>query len=81
MFAALDWFYNETLIRTRADLIAELTVQYLPTAVYSQEPNLPEGAVGLVCQGLSCQEPARDPEQLKTQVQQSQTRGFTEQEP
>jgi len=36
-----------------------------------REPNLPEGVVGLVCQALSCKEPARSLEQLRSQLQQS----------
>jgi uncharacterized protein YyaL (SSP411 family) len=43
-------------------------------SVYQLETNLPEGSVGLVCQGLSCLAPAHSPEQLLKQVQQSQTR-------
>lgn len=75
LFAALDWFYNHTLIRTDAEGIAQLREQYYPTAVYKVEAELPPGTIGLVCQGLSCQEPARTWEQLQSQVQQSLVRG------
>jgi uncharacterized protein len=74
LFVALDWFRNYTLIRSTIDPIATLVTQYLPTAVYQIESELPEGAIGLVCQGLSCQEPARNQKQLQEQVQQSLTR-------
>jgi hypothetical protein len=74
LFSALDWFHNHTLVRTTADQISTLTSQFFPTAVYQLENDLPEGAVGLVCQGLSCKEPALRPEQLWEQVKQSQVR-------
>lgn len=75
LFSALDWFQNQTLIRISADTLSTLATQYLPTAVYKTETELPQGSVGLVCQGLSCKEPARSLEQLQEQVRQSQVRG------
>jgi len=74
LFTALDWYYYCTLIRGGSDAIASLISQYLPTSVYQLETDLPEDAVGLVCQGLSCLEPAYTPEQLLKQVQKSQSR-------
>lgn len=74
LFAALDWFRNATLIRTGAEQIAELSRQYLPTAVWRSELDLPNGAIGLVCQGLSCKEPARSIDQLQAQLHQSLVR-------
>jgi uncharacterized protein YyaL (SSP411 family) len=74
LFVALDWFRNHTLIRTNLDSMATLGTQYLPTVIYKIEAELPEGAIGLVCQGLSCQEPAHNPEQLQEQIRQSLTR-------
>jgi uncharacterized protein YyaL (SSP411 family) len=71
LFAALDWFRNATLIRTNTEQIAQLSQHYLPTAVWRLEPDLPEGTIGLVCQGLSCKEPARSVSQLQEQVHQS----------
>lgn len=71
LFAGMDWFLHQTLVRTSPDAIASLTVQYQPTVVYKQETDLPEGVVGLVCQGLSCKEPARNLEQLLEQVRES----------
>ncbi|WP_421656082.1 thioredoxin domain-containing protein [Leptothermofonsia sp. ETS-13] len=75
LFSALDWFQNHTLVRTTSDQIVALFAQYLPTVVYKVNTDLPPGAVGLVCQGLSCQEPAWSAEQLQEQLQQSQIRG------
>lgn len=74
LFTAFDWYRHCTLIRSRADQLTSLINQYLPASVYHLESHLPEGAVGLVCQGLSCLEPAVTPKQLLEQVRQSQTR-------
>ncbi len=73
LFTALDWYRHCTLIRSGADQLTSLITQYLPASVYQLEINLPEGVVGLVCQGLTCKEPARTLERLLEQVQQSQT--------
>ncbi|MCU0569189.1 MAG: thioredoxin domain-containing protein [Oculatellaceae cyanobacterium Prado106] len=75
LFGALDWFRNATLVRSDRTLITPLSQQYLPTVMLSVIPQLPEGAIGLVCQGLSCREPARSVEQLQTQLQASGVRG------
>ncbi|MBD2040026.1 thioredoxin domain-containing protein [Microcoleus sp. FACHB-672] len=75
LFTALDWYQNHTLIRTAGDSIASLNAQYLPCAVYHQQTDLPAGIAGLVCQGLTCKEPARSQDQLWEQLQQSQIRG------
>lgn len=75
LFAGLDWFHHPTLVRTSPELIQQVSAQYFPTTVWQLDPELAEGVVGLVCQGLSCQEPARSLEQLLEQVSQSQVRG------
>ncbi|MGG6265867.1 thioredoxin domain-containing protein [Leptolyngbya sp. AN03gr2] len=74
LFAALDWFRNQTLIRSTIDQIASLETQYLPTTAFMVMESLPENAIALVCQGLSCKEPAKTPEQFAQQIQQSQIR-------
>ncbi|MBW4538887.1 MAG: thioredoxin domain-containing protein [Myxacorys chilensis ATA2-1-KO14] len=74
LFTALDWFQNQTLIRTTRDQIAILETQYLPTAAFAVMDEMPDGVVALVCQGLSCKEPARTQEQLQRQLQQSLVR-------
>lgn len=77
LFSALDWYQHCTLIRTTPDLLASLSGRYLPTAVGQKADELPPDAVGLVCEGLSCKEPATTVEQLLEQVLNSQTRaGF-----
>ena len=74
LFTALDWYRYCTLIRSSADQVTSLMTRYLPASVYQLETNLPQGTVGLVCQGLTCLEPAHTSEQLLDQVEQSQTR-------
>jgi uncharacterized protein len=74
LFTALDWYRNYTLVRTTAEQIEALIRHYSPTVVYTLEPDLPQQAVGLVCQGLSCKEPALSEAQLQQQVMQSQVR-------
>lgn len=74
LFTALDWYRYCTLVRTSGTQLDELIQQYLPAAVIATA-TIPEGTVGLVCQGLSCLSPARSRDELWEQVQQSQTRG------
>ena len=73
--SALDWYQHSTLIRTTPELISGLISQYYPTAVFQIEADLPEGVVGLVCECLTCKEPAKSQEQLLAEIQKSQTRG------
>jgi uncharacterized protein len=70
LFAALDWFQNPTLVHTLQATV-ELNQQYLPTVVHQLATELPVGAVGLVCQGLSCLEPAMTLRQMQEQIQES----------
>ncbi len=76
LISALDWYYHYTLIRATPDRLAALGPQYLPTAVLKREPHLPVDAIALVCQGLSCKEPAQTEAQLQAQMAQSQTRSL-----
>uniref|UniRef100_B8HTW3 Spermatogenesis-associated protein 20-like TRX domain-containing protein n=1 Tax=Cyanothece sp. (strain PCC 7425 / ATCC 29141) TaxID=395961 RepID=B8HTW3_CYAP4 len=70
LFGALGWYFHPTLIRTNAEVINTLLPEnYLPTAVYKLEPELPAETVALVCEGLTCQEPATSMEQLQEQLQ------------
>lgn len=74
LFTALDWYQHCTLIRSNHHQLKDLITQYLPASIYQLEVNLPEQSIGLVCQGLSCLEPAISLEKLLEQIQQSQTR-------
>jgi len=74
LLSALDWYQHSTLIRTTPDKISGLISQYYPTAVFQIETDLPEGVVGLVCECLTCKEPAKSQERLLAEIEQSQTR-------
>jgi uncharacterized protein YyaL (SSP411 family) len=74
LFVALDWYRNQTLVRTNGEEIKSLIARYFPAAAYKKEANLEEGVTGLVCQGLVCKKPALSEEQLLEQLLQSQTR-------
>ncbi|MEH2378065.1 MAG: thioredoxin domain-containing protein [Nostoc sp.] len=74
LFTALDWYRNSTLIRSTTEQINALIPKYLPVAVFAITSDLPEGSVGLVCQGLKCLAPAESAEHLLQQVQESQVR-------
>jgi uncharacterized protein len=75
MFSALDWYKNSTLIRTRTTQINTLISEYLPSVMFAEMSNLPDGTVGLVCQGLKCLPAPDNLEKLLQQLQQSQIRG------
>ncbi|AUB41366.1 Spermatogenesis-associated protein 20 [Nostoc flagelliforme CCNUN1] len=74
LFTALDWYRNSTLIRSTTEQINSLIPKFLPTAVFTVTSDLPEGSVGLVCQGLKCLAPAESVEHLLQQVEKSQVR-------
>ena len=69
LFTALDWFLHGTSIKTSAEYIEQLSSHYLPTTVLRIDSELPQGANALVCQGLSCLEPAADIEEVLQQIQ------------
>ncbi|MEH2078214.1 MAG: thioredoxin domain-containing protein [Nostoc sp.] len=74
LFTALDWYRNSTLIRSTTEQINSLIPKFLPAAVFALTSDLPEGSVGLVCQGLKCLAPAESLEHLLQQVEKSQVR-------
>ena len=74
LFTALDWYRNSTLIRSTTEQINALIPKYLPVVVFTVTSDLPEGSVGLVCQGLKCLAPAESAEDLWQQVRESQVR-------
>jgi uncharacterized protein YyaL (SSP411 family) len=75
LFTALDWYRNSTLVKSTTEQIKSLIPKYLSTTVFAAVSDLPEGSVGLVCQGLQCLPPPGSLEQLLEQVQRSQNRG------
>ncbi|AVH67697.1 thioredoxin domain-containing protein [Nostoc sp. 'Peltigera membranacea cyanobiont' N6] len=74
LFTALDWYRNSTLIRSTTEQINSLIPKFLPASVFAVTSDLPEGSVGLVCQGLKCLAPAESVEHLLQQVEKSQVR-------
>ncbi len=74
LFTAYDWYLHHTLIRSSSKQIENLISQYIPVGILAIETNLPPGAIGLVCQGLTCQEPALSAPQLLDQIKTSQIR-------
>lgn len=74
LFVALDWYRNQTLVRTSEAEIDNLITQYFPTAMYKKETDLPENSVGLVCQGLICKKPSLSKQELLEHLEQSQNR-------
>ena len=69
LFVALDWFLHGTNVKTSLENIQQLHSQYLPTTVLRIETDLPDNCVALVCQGLSCLEPAATIEQILEQIE------------
>ncbi|MDJ0593172.1 MAG: thioredoxin domain-containing protein [Pleurocapsa sp. MO_226.B13] len=69
LFTALDWFLHGTSVKTSLENIKQLSSRYLPTTVFRIETDLPENSIALVCQGLSCLEPATSIEQILEQIQ------------
>jgi uncharacterized protein YyaL (SSP411 family) len=76
LFSALDWFQNNTLVRTGADAIPNLALLYHPTTVFSVATELPAGSVGMVCQGLSCKAPSKTATDLIEQLQRCEGRSL-----
>ena len=70
LFTALDWFLHGTSVKTSLESLKELSSYYLPTTVFRLETELPKNATALVCQGLSCLEPATSIEQVLEQIKQ-----------
>ncbi|MBE9043842.1 thioredoxin domain-containing protein [Pleurocapsales cyanobacterium LEGE 10410] len=71
LFTALDWFLHGTSVKTSSENLEQLSSYYLPTTVFRVETELPQDAVALVCQGLSCLEPATNIEQVLQQIEQA----------
>jgi uncharacterized protein YyaL (SSP411 family) len=68
LFVALDNYRHGFCLRAPATSINALLTHYLPTAVYRIDDGLPLNTFGLICQGLSCLEPAQNLAQLEQQI-------------
>jgi uncharacterized protein len=73
LFGALDWLRHPILVRSGQDVVADLARRYWPTVVFQVDAELPEGAVGLVCQGVSCDVPAESIAQMIDQINAATT--------
>ena len=61
-------------MRTSTEQILTLSSQYFPATIFKVDNTLPQNIVGLVCQGLKCNKPAQNSEEMLAQLQASQTR-------
>lgn len=68
LFTALDWFLHGTSVKANQNIIEQLNYQYLPSTMFRIETDLPKDSIALVCQGLSCLEPAMSLEQVLEQI-------------
>ncbi len=71
LFGALDWLRYPVLVRSGEATIGQLARGYWPTVVFQVDAALPEGAVGLVCQSVSCDVPADSVEMIMGQMRQA----------
>jgi uncharacterized protein YyaL (SSP411 family) len=69
LFVALDHYRFGNTVRSQSELLSTLLPQYLPVTRYQIAENLPNQAIAIVCQGLSCLEPAINQQQLLNQLQ------------
>ncbi|MEB3121747.1 MAG: thioredoxin domain-containing protein [Snowella sp.] len=69
LFVALDHYRFGNTVRSQSELLSTLLSHYLPVTRYQIVENLPNQAIAIVCQGLSCLEPAINQEQLMNQLQ------------
>jgi uncharacterized protein len=74
LFVALDHYRHGFSVRARKDNLQGLIDRFFPTAVYHADSTLPDATFGLICQGLSCLEPAEDAIRLLHQIEEI-TRG------
>jgi uncharacterized protein len=73
LFGALDWVRHPVLVRSGQEVVAQLARGYWPTIVFQVDGELPEGAVGLVCQGVSCDVPAESIAMMIEQINTATT--------
>jgi len=69
LLVALDHYRFGNTVRSQSELLSTLLSHYLPVTRYQIAENLPNQAIAIVCQGLSCLEPAINQEQLLNQLQ------------
>lgn len=69
LFIALDWFLNGTVVKTNQEYLRQLITEFFPTTAYCYSQDLPENTVALLCNNVSCFEPASNLELLKQQIE------------
>ncbi len=76
LLVALDWWHNQTLVRTTKNLYSQLKANYNPAAMLQEINELPAelNAIAMVCKGLACLDPAQTTEKLMAQISATQTR-------
>jgi len=74
LLTAVDWFYNQTLVRTTKNTYLDLQVDYYPVTMLQIVPELPPRAIAIVCRGLACLEPATNMDKMRSQITVTQTR-------
>ncbi len=78
LLTALDWWHNQTLVRTTKRVYRELQSEYNPVAMLQEITELPpeisKEAIAMVCKGLACLDPAATNEKLRLQITATQTR-------
>jgi len=78
LLTALDWWHNQTLVRTTKRVYRELQSEYNPVAMLQEvrefPPEISKKAIAMVCKGLACLDPAATNEKLRLQITATQTR-------
>ena len=74
LIAALDTYEQGALLKLSPAAMESLPLAYSPTVSLKLTPDLPPGAIGMVCAGLSCQPPASTWEELQEQLAALTTR-------
>lgn len=69
LFMGLDWWHHQALLKALPSIYPIIQEQYWPTLVVKAITSGSIPGVGLVCQGLSCQEPVPSAEDLVAQLQ------------
>ncbi|WP_373478847.1 thioredoxin domain-containing protein [Geminocystis sp.] len=68
LFSALNWYFHGKSVKTTPEIKQQLQQKYLPVTTYKITPHLPVNSVGIVCDKMSCFEPATDITQLLNQL-------------
>ena len=70
LFVALDWLLYGTLLKTKRKQFSQIIPHYFPTTAYKITEDLPANSVAILCQSMSCLEPAASIEVVRQQIVQ-----------